>query len=176
MGGGLRGPNLGGRNPGLVAGGGGGMRSQMAGGMFGQRGPPVGPMTAMRAGQAPGMSGMPPQMQQQMQQQQMQQQQQQMDTRSFANVRPSSAQVAAPVPRDAMSLPPVNTRAGPAVLPANHHKALHDYTPTEDGQIAMNKGDVIDVESVEDDWAFGKNTRTAESGWIPASFIDGIPG
>ena len=202
--GGLRGPNLGGRNSGVVGSGGmggGPGRGSMGPsgapqGMFGQRGPPVGPMTAMRAGQYPGVS--PQQQQQQMQMQQMQQMQMQqqqqrqqssssspqqqqqqqqqrgMDARSFANVRTSSSPAANPTPRDAMSLPPVNTAAGPAILPANHHKALHDYTPTEDGQIALSKGDVIDVESVEDDWAFGKNTQTGESGWIPASFVDGI--
>ena len=53
-------------------------------------------------------------------------------------------------------------------------KALHDYHPIKDGQIALSKGDMIDVESVEDDWAFGKNTQTGESGRIPASFVDGI--
>ena len=69
--------------------------------------------------------------------------------------------------RDAASMPAVN-----AALPKRLATALHDYTPTEDGQVALAEGDTIDVESVEEDWAFGRNTQSGESGWMPSTYIE----
>ena len=61
----------------------------------------------------------------------------------------------------------------PPASPYRAHRVLHAFTPDDDGHVKLSVGDVVETEGeAEDDWIFGRNINSNESGWFPVNYID----
>ncbi|KAJ3229998.1 Sorbin and SH3 domain-containing protein 1 [Chytriomyces hyalinus] len=57
------------------------------------------------------------------------------------------------------------------------HRAVFEFAPELDDEVPVRVGDtIILLKEFDDGWAFGKNTRTGQSGLFPADCIFGTPG
>ncbi|KAJ3251043.1 Sorbin and SH3 domain-containing protein 1 [Chytriomyces hyalinus] len=57
------------------------------------------------------------------------------------------------------------------------HRAVFEFTPELDDEVAVRVGDtIILLKEFDDGWAFGKNARTGQSGLFPIDCIFGTPG
>jgi hypothetical protein len=106
------------------------------------------------------------QMQQQMQQQQMQQQQmqqQQMQQQMTQN------QVGSNEATGMEGDPALNQKG---LIPPTQYFAISSFTPRQPDELAIEQGDeVIIVQTFDDGWAFGRNSRTRMVGVLPMTFL-----
>ncbi|XP_035205826.1 brain-specific angiogenesis inhibitor 1-associated protein 2-like isoform X2 [Stegodyphus dumicola] len=58
----------------------------------------------------------------------------------------------------------------------SYAKALYNYEPTGDHQLALREGDIIEYITEENTtgWQFGDNLTTGRSGWFPVSYTEPV--
>jgi len=105
--------------------------------------------------------------QQQMQQQQMQQQQmqqQQMQQQQMAQTQISSS--------EATTMDGDSSINQKGLIPPTQYFAISSFTPRQPDELAIEQGDeVIIVQTFDDGWAFGRNSRTRMVGVLPMTFL-----
>eukprot|EP00050_Salpingoeca_kvevrii_P007408 m.296045 g.296045 ORF g.296045 m.296045 type:complete len:354 (-) comp13311_c0_seq1:103-1164(-) len=83
----------------------------------------------------------------------------------------------APMPRPSLVAAAMNQHGGaPAQefrgMGVNQYRAKFDFDAAESGQLTLKMGDIITIEGdVDNNWQYGTNMRTQESGWFPANYI-----
>jgi hypothetical protein len=56
-------------------------------------------------------------------------------------------------------------------LIAEERVAVFDFEPEDEDQIALVAGDKFIVEEIDDEWSYGENLETGETGWVPIAFL-----
>eukprot|EP00732_Lithocolla_globosa_P001342 Lithocolla_globosa_v1_NODE_646_length_3525_cov_40.886455.p1 type:complete len:767 gc:universal NODE_646_length_3525_cov_40.886455:2395-95(-) len=77
----------------------------------------------------------------------------------------------------AIALGKVTKDEGPRVIPPKKYKALFDYDPQEDDEMALQEGQMIEVppsERAEGGWIKGQNLTTKKIGLFPLNYVQQV--
>lgn len=68
---------------------------------------------------------------------------------------------------------PVSIPVQPAAAAAQpKYGALYDYTAADDDEISLQEGDtIVNVETIDEGWMTGLNTRTNQHGMLPSNYV-----